>query len=222
MKYKTIILASLILNVFLIRLAMASPLIISFTPPPATAAGLVQNYGVYYQATNEPDPNCWHYLAQCPAGYTNIYSDTSLILKNPVFLSMTTVGRSGYETWHSAPFLFNTNNQPTPQAKLSSRSTGFSKSGPAAPVGLADILAFPQTSIASAPEIQGVQALAGGALKLTGIGSTNTIYRVWACTNLNAPAWAPIGSTVGDGTHLAFVDPAAALYPQRFYRLSLP
>jgi hypothetical protein len=62
----------------------------------------------------------------------------------------------------------------------------------------------------------------GTSTQLTGQGGPGGLYQVQATSDLGTPSWSVLGTTTADPTGVfAFTDPAAASYPNRFYRAML-
>jgi len=80
------------------------------------------------------------------------------------------------------------------------------------------------TNLPPKPVITGIQPINGGGFQLTGIGSTNLTYSVWATTNLATTNWIDIGAvTAPANTNVfQFTDTNMLYYADRFYRFTWP
>ena len=223
MKVTFVILSTLILNLLLLRAAQAGTVTVSFAPSVSEAAGLVEGYALFYQPTNTIDTGNWIYLGQCPVGHTNIYANTLLILANPVWFCVDTIGWDGKESAHSARFLFATNNS---IGGILSKLTSTSITDNSLKTNIDTLLtdfsynATPAVSTATPPAVTSIRALPGGSVVLNGVGPSTMTYTVMACTNLSSPDWEPIGTTSATDTNLTFIDLTASSYSQRYYRFS--
>ena len=241
MKYATIILSCLVLNLFSVHLANARLLVVSFSPSAAEAYGLVAGYGLYYQPTNTTDPNTWYYLSCCGPGNTNMYTDSSLIIGNPVWIAGNAISRNWVESGYSPRVLYDTNvwfaalaaaakAAGTPHkapTEMSLPTTSSVRKLPADRPSPAVYAPTPSVNLVQAvtntpPMVKGIQALPDGAIRLSAIGASNQIYTVSASSSLADPNWIPIGPAFANGTNVVYFDRNATNYPQRFYRFSLP
>jgi len=80
------------------------------------------------------------------------------------------------------------------------------------------------TNLPPKPVITGIQPINGGGFQLTGVGSTNLTYSVWATTNLATTNWIDIGAvTAPANTNVfQFTDTNMLYYADRFYRFTWP
>lgn len=111
------------LILFLATACHAGTFYLTFSEPTNAAAVGVQHYDAWWQATNDGNPQDWHWIGSCPAGQTNIaLSGVGTVLPNPCYLSATATGGFSNVTqsaW-APPLTFDTNDWPNlePQPTL--------------------------------------------------------------------------------------------------------
>jgi hypothetical protein len=223
MKVTFVILSSILLNLLVFR-ADAGTVTVSFARSASESAGLVEGYALFYQPTNAANAGNWIYLGQCPVGHTNIYANTLLLIANPVWFCVDTIGWDGKESAHSSRFLFTTNSTGGVISKLNLLPGNGKPNKTDVNALFIDVTELPEAAplvtAAAPPVVNGIRSLPSGAVVLSGVGSAAASYTVFACTNLNSPDWEPIGVTSGDDTNLTFIDLTANSYSQRYYRFS--
>ena len=74
------------------------------------------------------------------------------------------------------------------------------------------------------PQFTGFALGASGSFTMSGTGPTDTVYRIFATTNLTQPFtnWTPVATGSFSGGVFNFTDPQWTNYPGRFYRLRSP
>lgn len=112
---------SLLILLISIIVGRADGFYLTFCEPTNAAKAAVQHYDAWWQATNEANPQEWHWIGSCKIGFTNIaLAGVGTVLPNPCFLAATSTGGLGplVDSAKSASILFDTNIFPPPATLL--------------------------------------------------------------------------------------------------------